>query len=88
MYDRANVLKHVHASATDEDPNKNPSSLLHEGEDVHETMKQPEASSSGVQEKKKTDKFAAQQVMSVMTEQLVRLTDAITSFEAAKLNLL
>jgi hypothetical protein len=30
MHDRVNVLRHVHASATDEDPNKNPSSLLHE----------------------------------------------------------
>ena len=34
MYDRANVLKYVHGSATDEDPNKDPSSLLYEGEDV------------------------------------------------------
>ena len=27
MHDRANVLKHVHASATDEDPNRDPSSV-------------------------------------------------------------
>ena len=51
MHDRANVYKHVHGSATDENPNQNPSSLLHEGEDVPETMKPPEASSSEVQGK-------------------------------------
>ena len=68
MHDCANVLKHVHGSATDEDPNKDPSSLLHEGEDVKKTMRPPEASSSKIQGKKKTDKFAAQQVMSVMAE--------------------
>ena len=34
MHDRANVLKYVHASATNEDLNKDPSSLLHEEEDV------------------------------------------------------
>ena len=39
MHDRTNVLKHVHDSATDEDPNKDPFSLLHEGEDAHETMR-------------------------------------------------
>ena len=88
MYDCANVLKHVHGSATDEDPNKDPSSLLYEGEDVQETMRPPQASSSEVQGKKKTDKFAAQQTMSVMAEQSVKLTDAITSSEAVKLNLL
>ena len=56
MQDRANVLKHVHDSATDENPHKDPSSLLHEGEDVHETMRPLEASSSEVQGKKKTNK--------------------------------
>ncbi len=88
MHDRANVLKHVHGSATDEDPNKDPSSLLHEGEDVQETIRPPEASSSEVQGKKKTDKFVAQQAMSVMAEQSVKLTDVISSAEAAKLSLL
>ena len=88
MHDRAYVLKHVHGSATDEDPNKDLSSLLHEGEDVQETMRPPEASSFEAQGKKKTDKFASQQAMSVMAEQSVKLTDAITSSEAAKLNLL
>ena len=79
MHDLANVLKHVHYSATDEDPNKDPSSLLHEGEDVQQIMRFPEASSSEVQGKKKTDKFSAQQAMFVMAEQSVKLTDAITS---------
>ena len=88
MHDRANVLKHVHASATDEDPNRDPSSSIHKGEDVQETMKHPEASSSEVQGKKKRDKFVAQQAMSVMVEQSVKLTDVISSSEAAKLNLL
>ena len=88
MHDCANVLKHVHGSATDEVANKDPSSLLHEGEDVQETMRPPEASSFEVQGKKKTDKFVAQQAMSVMAEQYVKLTDAITSSEATKLNLL
>ena len=88
MHDRANVLKHVHASANDEDPNRDPSSLRHEGEDVQETMKHPEASGSEVQGKKKMDKFAAQQAMSVMAEQSVKLTDVISSSEVAKLNLL
>jgi hypothetical protein len=88
MHDRANVLKHVHDSATDKDPIKDPSNLLPEGKDVHEIMKPPEASSSEVQGKKKTDKFAAQQAMSVMAEQYVKLTDVITNLEAAKLNLL
>ena len=60
MHDCANVLKHVYSSATDEDPNKDPFSLRHEGEDVQETIRPPEASSSEVQGKKKTDKFAAQ----------------------------
>ena len=41
-----------------------------------------------MQGKKKTDKFAAQQAMSVIAEQSVRLTDVITSSEASKLNLL
>ena len=88
MHDRANVLKHVHGSATDEDPNKDPSSLLHEGEDVQETIRPPEASSSEVQGKKKMDKFAAQQAINVMAEQSVKLTDTITNSEAVKLNLL
>lgn len=60
MHNRANILKHVHGSATYEDLNKDPSSLLHEVKDVHETMRPPEASSYGVQGKKKTYKFAAQ----------------------------
>lgn len=51
MHNRANVLKHVHGSATDEDPNNDPNSLLHEREDVHETIKPPKTSSSEVQEK-------------------------------------
>ena len=88
MHDHANVLKHVHGSATDEDPSKYPSGLLNEWEDVQETVRPPEASSSEVQGKKKTDKFAAQQALSVMVEQSVKLTYAITSSEAAKLNLL
>ena len=53
MHDRANVLKHVHGSATDEDPNKDPSSLLYERRDVQETMRPPEASRYEVQGKKK-----------------------------------
>ena len=51
-------------------------------------MRPPEASSSKVQRKKKTDKFATQQAMSVMAEQFVKLTNAIINSEAAKLNLL
>jgi hypothetical protein len=87
MHDRANVLKHVHGSATDEDPNKDPFNLLHEGEDVQETMIPPEASSSEVQDKKKTYKFVVQQAMYVMAEQSVKLTNTITSSKAAKFKL-
>ena len=79
IHDRANVLKYVHDSATDEDPNKDPSSLLHEGEDLHETMRPLETSRYEVQGKKKTDKFVVQQAMSVMAEQSVKFNDAITS---------
>ena len=53
MHDCANVWKHVHGSATDEDPNKDPSSLLYERKDVLETMRPPEASRYEVQGKKK-----------------------------------
>ena len=88
IHDRANVLKHVHGSAPNEDPNKDPSSLLHEGVDVQETMRPPEASSSKVQEKKKMDKFVAQQAMFVMANQSVEFTNAIISLESSKLNLL
>ena len=88
MHDRANVLKHVHGSASDEDSNKDPSSLLYEGQDVQETMRPPEASSSEVQGKKKTYKFAIQRAVSVMAEQSVKLTYTITSSEATKFNLL
>ena len=55
---------------------------------MQETMKHPGASSSEVQGKKKTDKFVAQQAMSMMAEQSVKLTDVISSTEAAKLSLL
>ena len=79
MHDRANFLKHVHGSAIDEDPYKDLSSSLHEGEDVHETMRPLEISTSEVQGKKKMDKFVAQQAMSVMTEQSMNFTNAITS---------
>ena len=53
MHDCANVLKHVHSSAIDEDPNKDPSNLLHEGLPKAVYMRPPEASRSEVQEKKK-----------------------------------
>ena len=88
MHDHANVLKHVHGSAIDEHPNKDPSSLLHEGEVVHESIRPSKASSYELQRKKKMDKFIAQQTIFVMAEQFVKLTDAITSSEATKLNLL
>jgi hypothetical protein len=53
MHDCANVLKHVHGSATNEDPNKDPSNLLHKRKDVQKTMRPAEASSYEVQGKKK-----------------------------------
>jgi len=56
MHDHANVLKHVHASADDEDPNS-VQQVQAEQQDTT-TVPKPAASTSQVHGKKKTDKLA------------------------------
>ena len=87
MHDRANVLKHVHASAIDEDPNSVEHEVEAEQQDTT-TVPQPAASTSQEHGKKKTEKLATQQAIAIMAEQSVKLTTAVTDSEAAKLNLL
>lgn len=80
-------MKHVHASAHDENPN------LEEDipqDDVPETSSVPEPSSStpSLQGKKKTEKLATQDAIAVMAEQSKELTKVVRESEAAKLALL
>ncbi|HYP42759.1 MAG TPA: hypothetical protein VEQ18_01935 [Candidatus Nitrosocosmicus sp.] len=87
MHERANVMKHAHASARDENPN------LEEDipqDDVPEASSVPEPSSStpSLQGKKKTEKLATQDAVAVMAEQSKELTKVVRESEAAKLALL
>jgi len=72
MHDRANVLKHVHVSANDEDPNSVQQEVQIEQHDTTAFPK-PVASTSHVHGKKKTDKLATQQAIAIMAEQSVKL---------------
>ena len=86
MHERANVMKHVHGGLDDDDPN---TESQEDQEDFHESMGVSEpASTSHIQGKRKPDKMIAQQAITLIAEQFVKLTDAIKDFEATKLTIL
>ena len=86
MHERANVMKHVHGGLDDDDPKTEPQA---DQEDFHESMGVSEpAITSHCQSKRKPHKMVAQQAITLMAEQSVKLTNAIKDSEAAKLTIL
>ena len=87
MHDRANVYKHVHASAQDEDPNNVQDDSQEVSNDPPQ-VPQSTPSTSQIPISKKSEKLATQEAIGQMVEHSKRIADAVQESEVGKLALL